>query len=189
VRSRWLAHGLPWALALLFGSPIALADDVPTFADRDDDAIEDADTTAAIVAEPLAVAYGVFAAEANIVVQRSLAVAIDAGGYRQDTAILGGVAAGLLVYPLHPALHGLYLEPRIVYTHALSLSAASTTGTLSMGALCGWQWTWDYGLSIRLGAGAAGVVGDRAVRASALLPEVSIGRLALVADAGLGWAW
>jgi hypothetical protein len=189
MRSRRLTHGLPCALVLLFASSVALADDVPTFADRDDDAIEDADTTAAIMAEPLAVAYGVFTAEANIVVQRSLAVAIDAGGYRQDTAILGAVAVGLLIYPLHPALHGFYLEPRTVYTHALSLSAVSTTGTLSMGALSGWQWTWDYGLSIRLGAGAAGVVGDRALRAPALLPEVSIGRLALLADAEVGWAW
>jgi hypothetical protein len=163
----------------------AFADDVPTFADRADDAIEDSDASIAVMFDPLAIACGVFGGEADFVVQRSLAISLDAVGYRPDAATLGAVGAGLLIYPLRSAFHGLYMEPRVVYTHALSQAAVSGPAALVVAGLSGWQWTWDYGLSIRLGVGAAGSTGGLAVRA----PELSVGRLALIADAGVGWAW
>jgi len=174
-------------LGVAASSGSAFADDVPTFADRADDAIEDADSSIAVMFDPLAIACGVFGGEADFVVQRSLAISLDAVGYRPDAATLGAMGAGLLVYPLRSAFHGLYLEPRVIYTHALSHAVVSgaSVGALVVAGLSGWQWTWDYGLSIRLGVGAAGSTGGLAVRA----PELSVGRLALIADAGVGWAW
>jgi hypothetical protein len=177
-----IAFALFWVAA---SSGSAFADDVPTFADRADDAIEDADASIAVMFDPLAIACGVFGGEADFVVQRSLAISLDAVGYRPDAATLGAVGAGLLIYPLRSAFHGLYLEPRVTYTRALSQAVVSGPGALVVAGLSGWQWTWDYGLSIRLGVGVAGSTGGLAVRA----PEFSVGRLALIADAGVGWAW
>jgi hypothetical protein len=173
------------ALLALVCTARAFADDAPTFADRSDDAIEDADASVAMMLAPLAVACGVFGGEADFVVQRSLAVSIDAAGYRSEGATLGALGAGLLVFPLRTVFHGLYLEPRVVYTHALSENLVAGPGALSVEGVAGWQWTWDYGLSVRLGAGLAGSSGGLAVRA----PDISLGRLALVADAAFGWAW
>jgi hypothetical protein len=182
---RRVAFALSFALLPVVCAGSAFADDAPTFADRSDDATEDADASIAVMFAPLAIACGVFGAEADFVVQRSLAVSIDAAGYRPDGATLGALGAGLLVFPFRTAFHGLYLEPRVVYTHALSEKLGAGPGALSVEAVSGWQWTWDYGLSVRLGAGVAGSSGGLDVRA----PDISVGRLALVADAALGWAW
>jgi hypothetical protein len=179
-----IAFALFWVAA---SSGPALADDVPTFADRAHAAIEDADASIAAMFDPLAIACRVLGGEADCIVQRSLAISLDAVGYRPDAATPGAEGAGLLIYPLRSAFPGLYLEPRVVYTHALSQAVVSGAGAgaLVVAGLSGWQWTWDYGLSIRLGVGAAGSTGALAVRA----PELSVGRLALVADAGVGWVW
>jgi hypothetical protein len=177
--------GLSCALLLLQMGGRAFAEDVPTSADRDDDSAEDADATAAVMFAPLAIAFGVFGGEADLVVRRSLAVSLDAAASRPDGATLGALGVGLLIYPLRPAFHGWYLLPRLAYTHILGQSRISGLGALSVVALSGWQWTWDYGLSIRLGAGVAGSTRGAPVSA----PELHVGPLGLVADAGLGWAW
>jgi hypothetical protein len=48
---------------------------------------------------------------------------------------------------------------------------------------------WDEGLSIRLRAGVAGFAGGSGAGGGSAIraPDISIGLLALVADAGLGW--
>jgi hypothetical protein len=185
MRRHHVIFGLSCALLLLQRGSRAFAEDMATFADRDDDGAEDADATAAIMFAPLAIAFGVFGAEADLVARRSLAVSLDATAYRPDGATFGALGVGLLMYPLRPVFHGWYLQPRLAYTHILGQPRISGLGALSIVALSGWQWTWDYGLSIRLGAGVAG--STRGIPARA--PELSMGRLGLVADAGLGWAW
>jgi hypothetical protein len=185
MRRHRVIFGLSCALLLLQPGARAFAEGVPTSADRDDDGAEDADATAAVMFAPLAMAFGVFGAEADLVAQRSLAVSVDAAAYRPDGTTLGALGVGLLIYPLRPVFHGWYLQPRLAYTHILGPSQVSGLGTLSVVAISGWQWTWDYGLSIRLGAGVVGSTGDIPARA----PELPVGRLGLVADAGLGWAW
>jgi hypothetical protein len=185
VRRHRVTFGLSCALLLLPLGGRAFAEEVPTTADRDDDSAEDADATAAVMFAPLAIAFGVFGAEADLVAQRSLAVSLDAAARRPDGATLGSLGVGLLVYPLRPAFHGWYLQPRLAYTHILGQSQIAGLGALSVVALSGWQWTWDYGLSIRLGAGVAGSTAGIPMSA----PELRVGRLGLVADAGLGWAW
>jgi hypothetical protein len=186
MKGRRFVAALRCALLVLVVTTRVFANDAPTFADREDDATEDADATVAVMFAPLAIACGVFGGEADFVVQRALALSVDAVGYRPDGATLGAVGVGLLVYPLRSVFHGLYLEPRVIYAHALSQTLPSGPGALSVEAVSGWQWTWDYGLTIRFGAGVAGSTGGgSAIRA----PDVSLGRLALVADAGLGWVW
>ncbi len=185
MKRRRAVLALPSLLVSLGFIPRAFADDAPTFADRSDDATEDADASVAVMFAPVAIACGVFGGEADFVVQRSLALSIDAAGYRPGSATLGALGVGLLVFPLHTVFHGLYLEPRVTYTHALSEDLVAGPGALSVEAVVGWQWTWDYGLTVRLGAGVAGTSGGIAVRA----PDISVGRLALVADAAVGWAW
>jgi hypothetical protein len=185
VHHSWLCFACSFALVLLGVTNVARADDVPTFADRSDDAIQDADASFALMVAPLAVAFGVFGGEADFVVQRSLAVSVEAAGYRRDDVTLGAVGVGLLVYPTRMAFHELYLEPRVRYTRPLRQNLGGGPGALSGALLAGWQWTWDYGLSLRLGAGAA--LSSGALEEQE--PKVSVGRLALVADASFGWAW
>lgn len=187
-------------LLLLQGGGRVFAADEPV----PDDGAEDADANAAVMFAPLAIAFGVFGGEADVVAARSLAVSFDAAAYRLDgvtRATFGALGVGLLVYPLRPAFHGWYLEPRLAYTHLLSQARISGIGTVSASAVSGWQWTWDYGLSIRLGVGVAGLAAGTPVRTSDLSPGISPGisistgggggggRLALVGDAGVGWAW
>ncbi len=192
MKRRRFVSALSCTLLLLVVTTRAFADEAPTFADRVDDATEDADATVAVMFAPLAIACGVFGGEADFVVQRTLAVSVDAVGYRPEGATLGALGVGLLVYPLRTAFHGLYLEPRVVYAHVLSQTLPSGPGAISVEAVAGWQWTWDYGLSIRLGAGVAGSTGGSGGGGAGLAiraPDISLGRLALVADAGLGWVW
>jgi hypothetical protein len=180
-----LPPGVACAFAFCLGASSASADSVPLFADRTDDVVEDADETLAVMFEPLAMAYGAFGGEADFVLQRSLALGVDAAASRPVGVTVGALGVGLLAYPLQTVFHGLYLEPRLVYGHALGQSSTSGIGEVSAVGISGWQWTWDYGLSIRLGAGVAVSSGG----ASPQAPRVQVGALAIVADAGLGWAW
>jgi hypothetical protein len=164
----------------------AFAAEAPWVDDAADDVVEDADASAAFVLDPLATACGVFGAEGDVVVHRSLAVGIRASAYRSAGRTWGAGQASLLVYPLRPVFHALYIDVGGGYARPLDRGAgAGAGGGVFARALAGWQWTWDYGLSIRLAAGAAISSGTYA----ALTPAVSVGRWGLLADAGLGWAW
>jgi hypothetical protein len=183
-----VAARLACTTAVLALARSAFADDPPTFADRADDAIEDADESVAVLVSPLAVACGVFGGEADVIVQRSIALALDAAVYgtgASSPAPLGAVGAGVLLYPLGTALHAFYVEPRVVYTRALRSDLGGAPGWVSAVGVVGWQWTWDYGLSVRLGGGLAASTRGFPERA----PALTVGPVALVADAALGWAW
>jgi hypothetical protein len=194
MRARLLASFLAIAMSWLSPRP-GVADDAPTFADRSDEALEDTDVSGAFVVSPLALACGIFAGEADFVVQRSLAVAVDAGAYERAGAASGFLAVQLLVYPMRAALHGFFLGPRLGYAqHLGERLTVGASASASASVVAGWQWTWDYGLSLRLGAGAAGAMSKSTGSLSPYAPTVGVGargeaRLALIADAALGWAW
>jgi hypothetical protein len=107
---------------------------------------------------------------------------------------MGGVTglalgAGLPVYPLGRVLHGLYFEPRIAYARPMSEPIPFVDwrlDVLGLGTTAGWQWTWDYGFSVRLGGGAMYFVGGR--RNGPSDGALALGTQ-LVLDGSLGWTF
>jgi hypothetical protein len=166
----------------------ARADDVATFADRADEDVRDADRTWAFLIDPLATAMGVYGGEVDFVVMRFAALAVEGDLYRRDETTGLAIGTGLLVYPLGSVLRQLYLEPRIVYARPLHepiTDFAWARDVVGVGATAGWQWTWDYGFSLRVGGGAMDYLGGPR---SAQGPNLGVGPQ-LVLDGSLGWAF
>jgi hypothetical protein len=162
------------------------ADDVPTFADRPDDEIRDSERNFGFLLNPLAMALGVYGGEADFVIGSYAAFAVEGDLYRRndDTGIALGV--GLLVYPLGRALHQLYVEPRVAYARPWSENLPQIdwgSDAVGLGATAGWQWTWDYGLSVRLGGGALYFIGDSRSNSTVLVgPQLAL-------DGSMGWSF
>jgi len=176
--------------ALSLGSGPARADDTPTFADRPDDEIEERRNTVGLMTNPLAAAAGVFGLEADFVLQSKLALAVEGNVYRVGDAPSAAVIVGLLVYPFSKALRGFYVEPRVVYARAtrdFSRTDWTPTDVMGLGGAAGYQWTWDYGLSLRIGIGAQAALGGSF---SAVPGQFfGLGGEGLIADTSLGWTW
>jgi hypothetical protein len=188
-----MSNGAPVAILLLIVAfigvqTLARADDVPTFADRADAEVRDADRSWGFLLNPLATAMGVYGGEADFVVTRYAAVAIEGDLYwSRDTAGLA-IGSGLLVYPLGAVFHQLYLEPRVVYARPLREPIADfawARDVVGVGATAGWQWTWDYGFSLRVGGGAMMYLGGSRLAQG---PSLEVGPQ-LVLDGSLGWAF
>jgi len=171
------------------GSGVAGADDTPTFADRPDDEIEERRSTVGLMTNPLAGVAGVFGVEADFVLQSKLALAVEGNVYRLGDAPGAAVIVGLLVYPFSKALHGFYVEPRAAYAQATrDLSRTDwTTGVMRLGGAAGYQWTWDYGLSLRIGIGAQAALGGSFSGVPGQF--FGLGGEGLIADTSLGWTW
>jgi hypothetical protein len=188
------ARAAALAAALFFASPCASADDPPTFADRGDAAVDDDDRTMSFLFNPLRAALGVFGVEGDFVLSPRLAAAVDLAGVRRSHATDVTLTLGFLVFPLRGAFHGLYLEPRTLYVRPYE-EAVSTIDwkkdAVAFGGTAGWQWTWDYGFSVRAGAGAQYYVGAAASSSGAPRASVPLGsdRVELIVDASLGWVF
>jgi hypothetical protein len=173
------------ALSVLTVARAALADEAPTFADRSDrDVVED-DRTLGVLLNPLAAAVGVYGAETDFVLGRHFAASVEGAFYNVGGAPATAVGSGLLIYP-GTAFHGLYLEPRVVYARPLHESLARwdlSTDVLGAGATAGWQWTWDYGFTLRVGAGGMYFAGGSGPNA------VALGGPELVLDGSIGWTF
>jgi hypothetical protein len=183
---------LAWSaltLTLVLAAPAAGADDPPTFADRPDEDIRDADRTFGFMLNPLAMALGVFGGEADFVLGRYAAVAVEGALYRRSDAAAAVLGAGLLVYPLGGAFHRLYAEPRIAYARPWSEAIGNvdwSADVIGVGATAGWQWTWDYGFSVRIGGGAMYFMGGP--REGAYSGALALGPQVVV-DGSLGWTF
>jgi hypothetical protein len=176
-------------LVLLVAGPAARADDVPTFADRPDEDIRDVDRTFALLFNPLAMAAGIFGGEADFVLGRFAAVALEGDLYRRGDAIGEILGVGLLVYPLGGPLGRLYLEPRMAYARPWNEAIAKvdwSADAVGLGATAGWQWTWDYGLSVRIGGGALYFLGGS--REATPSGAIEVGPQ-VVFDGSVGWTF
>ncbi len=178
-------------LALLSRTAPASGDEPPTFADRTDEEVDDSTRSIAFMFNPLATSAGVLGAEADFVLAKRLVVEVEGDVYALGGNAAMAIGAGLLVYPLRTAFHGLYVEPRAVFARSLGESLIEVnwnTDVAGLGVVAGWQWTWDSGFSVRGGAGAMQYIGgnvNSAPRGAAL----DIGSAQLVLDASLGWTF
>jgi hypothetical protein len=175
-------------LLTVAAAPSVLADDArdaPTFADRSDRDVAGDDRTFAILLNPLAAAVGVYGAETDFVLGHHLAVSLEGAFYGLSGSPATAVGSGLLVYP-GGVFHGLYLEPRLLYVRPLGEKLTRFdlgTDVLGAGATAGWQWTWDYGLTVRIGAGATYFVGGSGPGGVPLEgPELAM-------DGSIGWTF
>jgi hypothetical protein len=185
---RLLAYLALMPLPLLV-APDARAEDPATYADRPDEEIGDGDRTFGLLLNPLATAIGVFGGEADFVLGRFAAVAVEGDVYRLSGVTGLALGGGLPVYPLGRVFHGLYLEPRITYARPLSEAIPAVDWNIDVagvGGTAGWQWTWDYGLSLRVGSGAMYLFGGH--RRGLLEGGLPTGPQ-LVLDGSLGWTF
>ncbi len=167
----------------------ARADAPPTFADRSDEETAGSERRFAFLVNPLAASVGVFGGEVDFVLGRFAAIAVEADLYRRGDGPGEALGAGLVVYPLGSALHGLYLEPRVAFARPFSAGIAEfdwSTDAVGLGATAGWQWTWDYGFSVRLGGGAMYFLGGS--RADPSGEPLALGPQAVL-DGSFGWAF
>ncbi|HXX66546.1 MAG TPA: hypothetical protein VEK07_05170 [Polyangiaceae bacterium] len=173
--------------AVLAATSVA-ADEAPTFADRDDAAeADETERGLGFMINPLAIAAGVFGGDVDFAVLPRIALGIEGAVVQlADGSIASAVGVGLLVYPIRSRFHGLVLEPCAVYARSLREPLARfdwRANVVGFGGTLGWQWTWDYGLSLRLGVGPMRFVGGSRA------PGIPIGRdgLDLVLDGSIGW--
>lgn len=180
------AFALAAVAAAPFEPSVASAEDVPTFADREGGP-DETPRDFALMLNPLAIAAGVYGGDADFGVIPRVAVSVEGDVFQLGT---GGASTalgvGLLVYPMRTTFHGLWIEPRVVYARPLRERLTRfdwATNVLGVGGVAGWQWTWDYGLSMRLGAGAMRFVGGNGA------PGIPVGRYGLdvVLDGSVGW--
>jgi len=107
----------------------------------------------ALLVNPLATLLGTFGAEGDFVIGDAAALSVEG-----DWVLTGGTTAwaatvGLPVFPWRTIFHGFYVHPRA--TAAVATSAGASTDVLGIGGTAGWQHTWRFGLSLRIGGGVA----------------------------------
>jgi len=183
------------AVALATATPrTAVADEPPTFADRADradESAEEATRSLALVFNPLAMSAGVFGMEADFALTQRSALAVEADVYGLGTDLGVASGLGLAFYPMHPVFHGLFLQPRLLFARRASESLMQVdwdTDVVGVGGTVGWQWTWDYGFTLRLGGGGMHYFGGSGAVIESSLPLAGSSAV-LVADASVGWAF
>jgi hypothetical protein len=182
-----VAAALVLSVLVATTAPARAAEDVPTFADRSSKDIVDIDRSFAIMLNPLAIAVGVYGGDVDFVLGRHFAASVEGDVYNLNGTTATAFGAGLLFYP-SVAFHGLYIEPRVAFARPLSeglLHVDWNSDALGVGATAGWQWTWDYGFTVRLGGGGLYYLGGPSPTPNA----VALAGPQLVVDGSLGWAF
>lgn len=106
-----------------------------------------------VLVNPLALVVGSVAAEGDFVLGDGAALSLEGDWTSFGGTTAYGVTAGVPLYPWRVVFHGLYVHPRVMLAHA---SMPGLTGNvLGAGGTLGWQQTWRFGLTLRVGAGAA----------------------------------
>jgi hypothetical protein len=173
-----LARTVALAAVIVLASPARAAE---SRADVETDHIDAVDQggprTLRLAVQPFSPAVGLAQAEVDVALAEHVALSTALGwvvapggsGYR--------ASVGLPVYPLRDAFHGIYLHPRVEWTH-LSF-ASSVGGALSLG----YAWTWPFGATTSFGAGLAYARGS-AEQAGAV---VAFGSFQPRIDGAVGW--
>ena len=175
-----------FVLAMALAGP-AMADP-PTSYDRDPIGEGEPDHRLAILMNPLDVVLGVYGGEVDFVLGDHVAVGVEGAFYNLNGSAATAMGVGMLMYPLSGALHGWYVDPRLAYARPLDEGVVHFdwhNDVLGFGVTSGWQWTWDYGLSVRVGGGAMyyrGGGGFDPQSAPIHGPQLAL-------DGSLGWAF
>src|SRR5271155_5056600 len=183
--ARWLSRVMVAAALLL---PRAASADTPTKYDEDPVGEGEADHKFALLLNPVDAALGVYGGEADFVLGDHVAVGVTGAFYTLNNSSAMALGAGLLLYPLRGALHGWYVDPQVVWLKPMDESPVHFTWSHDVGGFgctSGYQWTWDYGFSGRLGAGAMYYDGGSTIDAE----SARIRGARFVAEGLVGWAF
>lgn len=142
------------ALAVAHASPAAAAEGR---ADRETDHIDAFDDggprSFGLFVNPLALTLGTLAAEGDFVLGEAAALSVEGDFLSVAGATAYGVTAGVPLFPWRVVFHGFYLHPRLMAAYATN--AGLTADVAGIGGTLGWQQTFRFGLSLRIGGGAA----------------------------------
>lgn len=187
--NRYTVAAAAIALVAMFTSESARAEG-PTFADRDIEA-EDDDRTFGVFFNPLGAAVGVYGGEVDFVVAQHVSLNLQGAIYRIGDTTAHGVGFGAQLFPMRGAFHGFYLYPQLAYAHASSdlPDVSASADVLGIGGTVGWQWTWDYGFSFRLGGGAMWFAGSTETATDGAHVQLALTGARPVVDASLGWTF
>jgi hypothetical protein len=146
--------GLLLALGVGWSAPAAAAEGT---GDRETDHIDAFDDggprSFGLLFNPLALALGTVAVEGDFVLGEAAALSVEGDWMPTGGGSAYGVAVGVPLFPWRVVFHGFYVHPR-------AMAAYATNGGLSadvvgIGGTLGWQHTFRFGLSLRIGGGAA----------------------------------
>jgi len=188
-RGRMRAQPLVFAVVmvwLLTWSASSWAEPATVY-DRDEIGDGEPDHHFALMLNPLDAALGVYGGEADFVLGEHLVLAAFGGFYATNGSAAVALGVGLPIFPLSGALHGWYVDPQVVYARPLNEGPVRFdlhADVAGFGATSGWQWTWDYGFAVRLGAGGMYYAGGGSDSQSAPLRGAQ-----LVVDGMIGWAF
>ncbi len=159
--------------------------------------------SAGIFISPLSILTGTFGAELDL--KMTSAIALDLGANYTSAAMrtfdrnttnadAWSIDVGPQIFPLGRAFNQLYVYPRFAYARAWTAQvdpavpdSSATASAFGFITTVGYQWTYESGFSLRLGAGfgyyAAHAEDDKSttqVQVAGLLPAL---------DASLGWTF
>ena len=106
----------------------------------------------ALLANPLALLFGAFGAEGDVVLGDAAALSVEGDWVSSSGTTVYAGTVGLPVFPWRTLFHGFYLHPRA--TAALAFGDGAWAHVLGLGGTAGWQQTWRFGLTLRIGGGA-----------------------------------
>jgi hypothetical protein len=146
--------GLLFVLGVGCPAPAAAAE---SRADRETDHIDAFDDggprSFGLFVNPLALTLGTVAAEGDFVLGEAAALSVEGDFLSVAGATAYGVTAGVPLFPWRIVFHGFYLHPRVMA--AYTTNAGLTADVVGIGGTLGWQQTFRFGLSLRIGGGAA----------------------------------
>jgi len=151
--------GIPAAVALLVVALTAgrTASAAEGRADRETDHVDAFDDggprSFGLFLNPLALALGTAAAEGDFVLGDAAALSVEGNWTSVGTGSAVGVTVGVPLFPWRIMFHGFYLHPRVMAARVDSDGASADV--LGIGGSLGWQHTFRFGLSLRVGGGAA----------------------------------
>jgi hypothetical protein len=143
-------------LVLVVGRPAPASADEGR-ADRDTDHLDAFDDggprSFGLLFNPLAMALGTLAVEGDFVLGDAAALSVEGDWMSANGASAYGVTAGVPLFPWRIIFHGFYLHPRVMAARATGDGISSDV--VGLGGTLGWQHTFRFGLSLRVGGGAA----------------------------------
>ncbi|HEY3821064.1 MAG TPA: hypothetical protein VGL81_28060 [Polyangiaceae bacterium] len=149
-----LAGLLSLGLVVAASTPAAAAEGR---ADRETDHIDAFDDggprSFGLLFNPGALLLGTMAAEGDFVLGEAAAFSVEGDLMSGGASSAYGVAVGVPLFPWRVVFHGLYLHPRLMAARATSAGVAADV--VGIGGTLGWQQTFRFGLTLRIGGGAA----------------------------------
>ena len=144
-------------LVVLFAAAGSTASAAETRADKETDHIDAFDDggprSFGLLLNPAALVLGTVAVEGDFVLGDAAALSVEGDWTSMGGSSAYGVTAGVPLFPWRVIFHGFYIHPRVMAAYATSEGVSADV--VGIGGSLGWQHTFRFGLSLRIGGGAA----------------------------------